>query len=73
MDEKSLENTELVIKIGDLGFAKETEGMMNSYCGTPINMAPEVLEKRTYNYKADIWSFGVILFELFTGNPPFNA
>ena len=47
--------------------------MLESYCGTPINMAPEVLEKRLYNFKADIWSLGVVIFELLTNEPPFNA
>lgn len=36
-------------------------------------MAPEILEKRSYNYKADIWSLGVIIFELLTGHTPFMA
>jgi len=36
-------------------------------------MAPEVLEKRLYNFKADIWSLGVMIFELITSEPPFNA
>ena len=73
LNEKYLENSDLVIKIGDLGFAREVEGMMNSFCGTPIHMAPEILENRIYNYKADISSLGVIIFELLTGVTPFNA
>ena len=36
-------------------------------------MAPEVLDKKDYNHKADIWSFGVSIFELLTGKLPFNA
>jgi len=36
-------------------------------------MAPEVLNGLNYNEKADLWSIGVILFELLTGNPPFQA
>jgi serine/threonine protein kinase len=36
-------------------------------------MAPEVLEKSLYNYKADIWSLGVLLFEMITNEPPFTA
>ena len=36
-------------------------------------MAPEVLLKENYNLKADIWSFGITIFELLTGKLPFNA
>lgn len=43
-----------------------------TYCGTPINMAPEVLNRSMYNYKADVWSLGTILFELVTGYSPFR-
>ena len=61
------------IKIADLGFARQVNGMVNSYCGTPLNMAPEILEKKDYNQSADIWSLGIIAFELITGDPPFLA
>jgi len=36
-------------------------------------MAPEVLDKQTYNSKADIWSIGVCLYELIFGRVPFSA
>ena len=42
-------------------------------CGTLITMAPEVLEGKRYTFSADIWSLGVILYELVTGNVPFYA
>lgn len=35
-------------------------------------MAPEILNKSVYNYKADVWSVGTILFELLTGMSPFK-
>ena len=36
-------------------------------------MAPQVVQKTHYNYKADIWSIGVILFELLNTQTPFHA
>jgi serine/threonine protein kinase len=65
---------EFVIKIGDLGFSKVMiEDELFSYCGTPLNMAPEILRLESYALKADIWSLGVALFELITGTKPFLA
>ena len=46
--------------IGDLGFAKTLENKFTvSYCGTPLNMAPEIMEGNEYDSKVDIWSFGI--------------
>ena len=36
-------------------------------------MAPQVVKKYTYSYKADIWSIGVILFELLNEKTPFHS
>ena len=46
--------------------------LSTTYCGTPINMAPELLNGESYSYKADVWSLGTMLFELLTGHSPFN-
>ena len=65
------------IKIADLGFSKKLlnpeQQEMNTYCGTPINMAPEIMRKDPYTYKVDIWSTGTMLFEMLTGFAPFNG
>ena len=41
--------------------------------GSPLYMAPESLKKNEYSYKTDIWSVGVIFFELLTGETPWKS
>jgi serine/threonine protein kinase len=63
-----------LVKIADLGFSKQLshiEEEVGTFCGTPLNMAPEVMRGGLYNYKADLWSVGVCLFNLLTGVFPF--
>ena len=66
-----------LVKIADLGFSKILNDIDNdlntTYCGTPINMAPEVLNRGVYNYKADVWSLGTIIYEMITGYSPFKS
>lgn len=65
---------DFTIKLADFGFARESgqeEDMMRTYCGTPITMAPEILQGKPYDKKCDIWSLGVILFQLVYGKLPF--
>lgn len=47
--------------------------MAKSYCGTPLNMAPQVLNNEEYGLKADIWSLGTMIYELLVGFPPFTG
>lgn len=64
-----------VLKIADFGFIKylEEAKMADTLCGSPIYMAPEILKYGKYDAKVDLWSMGVVLFEMLTGNPPFTA
>jgi len=47
--------------------------MFNTLCGTPMYMAPEVLNGNKYDERADLWSMGTILYELLVGSPPFQG
>lgn len=52
-------------------FLKSDALLLTSIKGTPLYMAPELMKETPYNHQADLWSLGVILFELYTGAPPF--
>lgn len=64
-----------MIKIADFGFAKllGNDVFANTMLGSPLNMAPEVLEGKEYDNKADIWSVGTCFYELLYGKPPYTA
>jgi len=61
------------VKIADFGFAKKVyeECSLTTQCGTPGYVAPEILEGKKYDQRADMWSVGVILYILLGGYPPF--
>lgn len=62
------------IKIADFGFITiDTNNMLDTLCGSPIYMAPEILSFKKYDAKVDLWSCGIILFEMLTSYPPFTA
>ncbi len=67
-----------VCKIADFGMSKYSGKLstLTSVVGTPIYMAPQILdyydEKSKYTYKCDIWSLGIVFFELVTGVYPWK-
>ncbi|CAL8081595.1 unnamed protein product [Orchesella dallaii] len=61
-------------KLCDFGFAKAlapSDYMLTSVKGTPLYMAPEIVNEKPYDHNADLWSLGCILYELLIGKPPF--
>ena len=64
------------VKLTDFGFARtlRPNTALTAGIGTPYFSAPEILNNlRDYNTKVDVWSFGVVAYELFTHSKPFPA
>ena len=63
------------VVIGDFGFAKSGVDITTTKLGTPLTMAPELLNSNgnSYTSKADLWSIGVVFYQMLYGKTPFDA
>lgn len=63
------------IKIIDFGFARyfDMNNLMNTICGSPLYMSPEIFSNNSYDYKSDYWSIGVVCYNILVGKMPYNA
>jgi NIMA (never in mitosis gene a)-related kinase len=65
-----------LIKLGDFGIArvlKHTHENARTAIGTPYYLSPEICEGKAYNNKSDMWSLGIVLYEMCTLKCPFDA
>ena len=67
MDEKGY------LRLADFGMAKKlkTNEKAMSFCGTPEYLAPEIIIGEGHDKNADWWSFGILIYEMLCGLPPF--
>jgi serine/threonine protein kinase len=62
------------LKLCDFGWCVEMSmGNRQTFCGTYEYMAPEVIKEKPYNQCIDVWSLGILLYELIHGYSPFRA
>ncbi|CAF1007365.1 unnamed protein product [Adineta ricciae] len=69
---------EFDIRVTDFGLSSKqsitnTDSLFNEYCGTPLYMAPEILDNKNYSALCDVWALGIIMFYLITGRHPYVA
>jgi NIMA (never in mitosis gene a)-related kinase len=65
-----------MVKLGDFGISKtltHTSASAQTVIGTPYYLSPEMVESRPYSFKSDVWALGVLLYEMCTFKPPFDA
>lgn len=67
-----------LVKLGDFGFSQQYEDTVSAavagtFCGTPYYLAPELWKRQKYSKKADIWSLGILLYEMMALRRPFTG
>jgi cGMP-dependent protein kinase len=60
-------------KLTDMGLAKFVIGKTFTTCGTPDYFSPELIASTGHTHAVDWWTLGILIFELMSGNPPFEA
>ena len=65
-----------IVKLGDFGIAwvlNSTRENAQTVVGTPYYLSPEIVENKPYSFASDIWSLGVLLYEMCALKPPFDG
>ena len=70
------EKTKFKVLLSDYGVSNQLSNITQKYktfAGTRIIMAPEILKGEEYNNKCDLWSLGIIIYQLYTKDIPYNG
>ena len=74
--ENALLSEGLIMKLTDFGWSNyidDSGDVRNTFCGTPIYLAPEMIRGTGHDEHIDIWCIGCLMYELLTGSPPFSG
>jgi len=71
--ENMLLTNEGYCKLTDMGLAKFVIGRSYTTCGTPDYFAPEIVQSCGHTNAVDWWTFGILVYELLVGHPPFDG
>lgn len=63
---------ENILKIADFGWSNVKDDNRNTFCGTPDYLSPEMILGSGHSEKLDIWTLGVLMYEMLHGRPPFT-
>ena len=61
------------LKLADFGFSKVIKKWTYTICGTPNYLAPEIINNTGHGLEVDLWSLGILIYELIAGIDPFDA
>ena len=66
-------NNNFLVKLCDFGWCVKLDGeSRNTFCGTTEYMSPELIEHKIYSKEIDVWSLGILLYEMIHGYSPFR-
>lgn len=71
--ENVLFNKDGYLKLADFGLATKVlkNNLARSFCGTAEYLAPEMLQGKGHDHTVDLWTLGILLYEMLVGIPPF--